>query len=985
MTLHKRSIQVIKKAAALAALEAVLCLFPAGMPLGYAFPDKAVRECLAPHLTLNHQAFLDALEQAYNQGRQLKGREPSRGLVEKEIDLISAKNQLDRIKVLTRDVLQLYQETFPQEKEKFLLLQKYIAVADKIYGEQKFSSGEFTFNHDLQVARNVIEYGGSLEEVLIALAHNMDQSQFNELKAGLRESLRSEIRLSGNGKKIKNRLQKILANAGSEDWDRLYKLYRSILDQRYQVHSKGVNSAENYMNAIIKMTKGDPRLMRIFLADKRASINTQSERGDDQFVREIDHVVAPLAGRLGLKELEAEFFNETFRLKEPKEYQWVEDKVRKTYGMSYEQLADYLQGIAEKLKKVAAQSGIEVQVKSRLKSHFGIYSKEVRLSEVRGKKKTLHLEDLMGIRIICKNQKDLYKVIAETENALLKKKLGQWRPAPKGYDHKKGAHGNLINMVYLDILNKTLGEDGGLIEIQFITEALHRERETAAPHWSYAVKKRTGGKQRFDHTEPLIIFSEDREFDPWDEFDNYFRYIYNSPDIQDWVFVFQKTEEKGRDVIKPKRLQKGANGPVFAAQRGVNEFDRYYSGIDFWEWKGNKLVPLGSKRKPLTSLQDGDIVSVIRGGGMSPATLSQMEYKIKNFLRTNILFLTMNLDQNIENNYIDNARRFLEKEFAAKKVTTPDIPNSLNIKAKYFEEFLRAFAKHKRLLNIRELCLGLGLQIIKADEVVQWAEERGEKELSNKKIDVNDRGIIDRFKDSPGGFEAICIEVGLGRKTPEAVEHKLKERTSVSVSTNIEVPGDNGARVEYKVNIQKIRGQTGKTAARKLLQILKSQGIDNLTRKDLKIKEDTKNIVITFQNWMKYEQLRPVREQITEAFEAVKETGKTEVPEDKNGDKVRIGVEISLAKLNMLSGLMQRFPNLGDDALVECFVDEANNKVHCVIQVDRHDARGAIARAFRGIADGSNIKFVPAKQVMQIKQGESVPGLSPREVVRRSI
>lgn len=214
----------------------------------------------------------------------------------------------------------------------------------------------------------------------------------------------------------------------------------------------------------------DLRVIFIKLADKRHNMNTLQYIHEDErrlrIARECLDIYAPMAGKLGMSSLKSELEDLSFKYLKPDFY----NQIRAHVVMKKEERKQYLDKIQGDLLRVAAKSHLKVQVDSRAKHFYSIYSK----MKNRGKELE-EIYDLLGVRIICESTVACYTMLGLVH--------GLWVPFEgrfKDYIARPKSNG------YKSLHTSVLTEGGRPLEIQIRSKTMHETAEFGiAAHWAY--------------------------------------------------------------------------------------------------------------------------------------------------------------------------------------------------------------------------------------------------------------------------------------------------------------------------------------------------------------------------------------------------------------------------------------------------------------------------------------------------------------------
>jgi GTP pyrophosphokinase len=312
--------------------------------------------------------------------------------------------------------------------------------AESLHADQKRASGEPYLIHPLQVAQILLEMRMDAETLIAALLH--DVLEDTEIT---RQEMRKEC-----GKEVES-----LVNGVTKI---------SIL----RAKNKSVQQAETIRKMLFAMVK-DIRVILIKLADKLHNMRTLEFLPEDRrratAIDTID-IYAPLAGRLGISWMKDELEDLSLKHLNRDAY----DQIKRFVAQKREERAAYLRGVERAIRGAARQEGVEVTLQTRAKHFYSIYKKMKRKG-----RKLDEIYDILGIRIMCRNQTECYTILGIVHRL--------WIPI-------EGRFKDYIAMPkanrYQSLHTTVMCYEGKLIEIQIRTEEMHRTAEYGiAAHWIY--------------------------------------------------------------------------------------------------------------------------------------------------------------------------------------------------------------------------------------------------------------------------------------------------------------------------------------------------------------------------------------------------------------------------------------------------------------------------------------------------------------------
>ncbi len=229
--------------------------------------------------------------------------------------------------------------------------------------------------------------------------------------------------------------------------------------------------AENFRKMLLAMSE-DVRVILIKFADRLHNMRTLQhlpENKRQRIAAETLEIYAPLANRLGIGWLRAEFEDLSFKFLMPDLY---EDLVRKVARRKEEQ-EGYIKELTELITKKLQEEGLPGKVTGRVKHHYGIYQK---MQKQRITFEQVH--DVLGLRILTDTKANCYAILGLIHSL--------WTPIPGKF---KDYIGVPKSNMYQSLHTTVIGPKGERVEFQIRTEEMHRiAEEGIASHWKYKEK-----------------------------------------------------------------------------------------------------------------------------------------------------------------------------------------------------------------------------------------------------------------------------------------------------------------------------------------------------------------------------------------------------------------------------------------------------------------------------------------------------------------
>jgi len=330
----------------------------------------------------------------------------------------------------------------PSDKETALITKAYNFVEKAHEGQKRFT-GEPYFVHAFSTGKNLATFGMDAQTVAAGLLHDtLEDAEIPE------RTLEKEF-----GEEILFLVQGVT---------KLGKL-------KY----RGVERHVESLRKLFIATAKDVRVLIIKLADRLHNVQTLAghTRPEKQkrIALETLEIFAPLANRLGMWKLKSELEDATFPYVYPKECQEVKELLKKRSKIDQK----YLEKVRRSLQKELAKQGIQgnlIQTGHRVKSRYSLYQKLV--------KHDMDIDqiyDIIALRVVVQNIEDCYRVLGIVHS--------MWTPLPgriKDYIATPKPNG------YQSLHTTIFTGDGGIVEIQIRTDAMHKEAEYGiASHMGY--------------------------------------------------------------------------------------------------------------------------------------------------------------------------------------------------------------------------------------------------------------------------------------------------------------------------------------------------------------------------------------------------------------------------------------------------------------------------------------------------------------------
>src|SRR6201996_2945632 len=321
------------------------------------------------------------------------------------------------------------------------LLNKAYVYAMKAHGKQFRASGDPYFAHPLEVAAILTDLKLDVATIVTPLLHDTVEDTLATLE-DIKENFGDEI-------------------AGLVDG--VTKL------SQLELFSERTKQAENFRKLMLAMSE-DIRVLLVKLADRLHNMRTigfiPKPEKRHRIAQETVDIYAPLAGRIGMRNMREELEDLAFAELDP--------EARNSIVTHFARLdmvgTDRVGRIADQIKRKLAEHGLEAWVYGRGKRPYSIWRK------LQTKKLSFEqLSDIFGFRVIVGSEPDCYRALGIIHT--------NWQMVP---DRFKDFISTPKPNGYRSIHTTVIGPEKQRVEIQIRTQEMHdiAERGVAA-HWRY--------------------------------------------------------------------------------------------------------------------------------------------------------------------------------------------------------------------------------------------------------------------------------------------------------------------------------------------------------------------------------------------------------------------------------------------------------------------------------------------------------------------
>ncbi len=427
----------------------------------------------------------------------------------------------------------------------------YAYSEDKHTG-QKRMSGEPYFTHPVEVAGIIAEMRLDVPAVVTGLLHDTVEDTLATL-------------------------EDIHHHFGEE----VAKLVDGVTKISLLEHASVEEKQAQNVRKMLLASAEDIRVLLVKLADRAHNIRTLEHLGSDKqrrIAEETLELYVPLAHRLGINWLKAEFEDRCFRTLWPAEYEDVREKL----SLHKLERDGYIREIISLVTKRLEAAGIVAEVDGRTKSAYSIWRK----SRSQGLQYD-DIYDVVAFRVLVDSERECYDALGVVHM--------NWRPVPgrfRDYVALPKANG------YQSLHTTVIGPYAERLEVQVRSHEMHRVAEFGvAAHWRY--KSRTGDlgeeSERFEWLRQILEWQQHLD-DPQE-----FLVGVKEDLFADEVYVFTPKGET-------RTLAKGETVVDFAYRIHSEIGDRCAAARI-----NGKLVPLRYQ------LQQGDTVEIITTDDARPS------------------------------------------------------------------------------------------------------------------------------------------------------------------------------------------------------------------------------------------------------------------------------------------------------------------------------------------------------------------------------
>ena len=340
--------------------------------------------------------------------------------------------------------------SYVKDQNSIEIIQKAYELADSQHTGQLRKSGEPYILHPLEVA------------YILALW----QTGPKTIAAGLMHDVIEDTGIS------KEELAEIFDNDIASLVDGVTKL------TQLDYVSKESAQAENHRKMLLAMSR-DIRVILIKLADRLHNIRTLKHLRTDKQLRvaqETMDIYVPIAHRLGMFQVKAEYEDTCLRYLEPEAFYEIVRLMKKKKSEREENVDRMINRISGFLES----EGFNFSIKGRVKNIYSVYKKMLG-----GDKVFEEIYDLLAIRLIVDTLQDCYAALGTIH--------ANFKPIPKRFkDYIAMPKPNMYQSLHTTVISQS----GNIYEIQIRTKEMDEIAEKGvAAHWAYKENTHTTAAQ----------------------------------------------------------------------------------------------------------------------------------------------------------------------------------------------------------------------------------------------------------------------------------------------------------------------------------------------------------------------------------------------------------------------------------------------------------------------------------------------------------
>lgn len=339
------------------------------------------------------------------------------------------------------DIIKAIEKYSSKKKYDLEKIEKAFLFGKSAHEGQFRKSGESYFNHPIATALIIIKLGMDSDSVVAALLHDVVED--------------TEITVETVEKEF------------GHDVATLVEALTKLNNLPYVTREEA--QAENIRKMLLAMSE-DTRVIIIKLADRLHNMRTieghKSEEKRRDIAKETLDIYAPIAHRLGIRQIKEELEDLAIRVLDPIAYKDIEDSLSAVSTKREAYLQSIINRIDERLRPVVP----DIRIDGRVKSIHGIYRKMY----MQGKSFE-EIYDVYAVRIITNTVTDCYNILGYIHD--------MFRPIPGRFkDYISTPKPNMYQSLHSTVLPR----EGIPFEVQIRTWEMHETAEYGiAAHWKY--------------------------------------------------------------------------------------------------------------------------------------------------------------------------------------------------------------------------------------------------------------------------------------------------------------------------------------------------------------------------------------------------------------------------------------------------------------------------------------------------------------------
>jgi GTP pyrophosphokinase len=333
------------------------------------------------------------------------------------------------------------------------LIERAYDFAATAHSDQRRKSGEPYIVHPINTARVLAEMQLDAETIAAGLLHDVIED------TGADEKELAE-QFGGRVAKLVEGVTKLGRTASH--------LHHHSDGQAARREREQAQQAENLRKMVLAMVD-DISVVLIKLADRLDNMRSAPlPDPDKQRLKALEtmEIYAPLANRLGIRQVKSELEDLAFKYIDPEHYGEIEQRL----VAEGEERERYIERVTTELRRALENAGIKATISGRWKHMYSIYRKmerkEASFDEI---------YDVVGIRVVVDEKRDCYGALGVIHE--------MWHPIPGEFDDYIATP---KESMYQSLHTAVLAFGARPLEIQIRTWEMHRVAEYGiAAHWRY--------------------------------------------------------------------------------------------------------------------------------------------------------------------------------------------------------------------------------------------------------------------------------------------------------------------------------------------------------------------------------------------------------------------------------------------------------------------------------------------------------------------